>query len=215
MFLATAGAFVAAAIYAGITHKMWEEMQKQTINTDRAWLGVDMGPDPNHPIKISVLRLGPPQFTVVSSYRIKNFGHGPAFKVASTEWVTTDTKDMETWAGFSCNSAMHFTEGTVPVSGIPRPPPMGRMLFPEGFLDRPIGQPDSPFIGASVPDAKFLFFIGCITYKDQFGSSHWTRFAFLSPEWTPRVVLNENVPLHMYGMYNDTDDEADKKKTHK
>jgi hypothetical protein len=190
-------------------------MKDTSINSERAWLGVDMGPDPNHPVKISVLRLIPPRLVVVSSYRIKNFGHGPAFKIATTEWVTTDAKDMEEWAKFSCESAMHFTEGTIPVSGIPQPPPTGRMLFLEGFFDKPIGQPESPFVGSGVPDAKFVFFIGCITYKDQFGQSHWTRFAFLSPEWTPRVVLDENVPLHMYGMYNDADDDAENSKANK
>jgi|SRR5712691_3539020 len=103
---------------------------------------------------------------------------------------------------------MAYTEGKIPVGpNIPQPPPMGRIIFPGGVLERPIGEPNSPFVGPSNPSLKILWFIGCITYKDQFGTSHWTRFCMLSPEVGP-VKFDEHVPLHFFGMYNDTDDDT-------
>lgn len=178
------------------------------VRTERAWLGLDA----NMPIKLTELKLGPPRFEAIAAYRIKNFGNSPAFKVASYGWITTDSNEMENGIDeFGCKGSMEFTEGTVPVGGnVKQPPPMGRILFPGQTLERPLGQQGSPFIGPSVPNAKFVWFIGCITYKDEFGKSHWTRFCLLTPEWTSNVVFNEKVPLHMYGMYNDTDDDTNR-----
>ncbi len=108
---------------------------------------------------------------------------------------------------------MNYTQGTLPVGGtVQQPPPMGRILFPGQVLERDLGQEGAPFIGPSVPNAKFVWFFGCITYKDQFGTSHWTRFCLLTPEWTPRVTFDEHVPLHMFGLWNDTDDDTEPKK---
>jgi hypothetical protein len=223
VFILNVGTFIAVAIYACITHRMWKEMQEQTriqrttgINTERAWLGLDA----DLPIRLKTLKLGPPRFEVIADYRIKNFGHGPAFKIASFEWVTTDSTWLEDdkWrdARFGCVSSMNYTEGTIPVGGtVQQPPPMGRILFLGQILERPMGQPGDPFIGPSVPNAKFVWFFGCITYKDQFGASHWTRFCLLTPEWTPHVVFDEHVSLHMYGLWNDTDDDTKGKKTQK
>ncbi len=212
-------AFVAAGVYAGISLRIWHEMRNQTriqreasINTERAWLGLDA----DLPIKISLLKIGPPRFEAIATYRIKNFGHGPAFKIASSAWIPATAEEMEKeWVNDVCKESMDFTEGKIRVGGgIPQPPPMGRMLFPGGVLERPIGQPNDPFIGASDPNLKFLWFIGCITYKDQFGTSHWTRFCMVSPGVGP-ARFNENVPLHFCGMYNDTDDDSERKKTQK
>jgi hypothetical protein len=208
---------IATIVYAIITNNMWKEMQKQTriqretgINTERAWLGLDA----ELPIKISELKIGPPRFEGIATYRIKNFGHGPAFKIASNGWITTNSEEMEREAKFSCQENLAYTEGTLRVGPqIPQPPPMGRILFPGQILERDIGQPSSPFIGPAVPNAKFIWFIGCISYKDQFGTSHWTRFCMLTPEWVRVTFFDEHIPLHMYGMYNDTDDDTKSEKT--
>lgn len=42
MLVATTGAFVAAVVYAGITYRMFHQMQVQTEQSDRAWLTVEM-----------------------------------------------------------------------------------------------------------------------------------------------------------------------------
>lgn len=133
-FIVNVLTLIAVAWYACTTYRMWNEMQEQTriqrktgINTERAWLGLDA----DLPIAINMLKMGPVRFEVRSTYRIKNFGHGPAFKIASTGWITTDSDEMEQWAKSSCQETMNYTMGTLRVgSKIPGPPPMGRLAFP-------------------------------------------------------------------------------------
>jgi hypothetical protein len=82
MFLATVGAFIAAAIYAGITHRMWTEMQQQTCiqreattNAKRAWIGLSETP------KVQVSSLAGKTYSANTELSIKNFGEGPAQNV--------------------------------------------------------------------------------------------------------------------------------------
>jgi len=205
----TLGAII---VYAVITGKMWREMRKQTrnqadasINAERAWLGLD------GPIKIEAFRNAPPRMLLISNYRVKNFGHGPAFKAISSGWFSDSFDDMKMRAEHSCESLMDFTKGTIPVGkGIEQPPAMGRLLFREQGFDESIGERNDPFSRDYNPKLQKIWFTGCITYRDQFESTHWTRFCMTSPDFGP-VTINEAVPLHYCNLYNDTD-EPEKKK---
>jgi hypothetical protein len=196
---------IATIVYACITYRMWGQMQEQTriqrdagINSERAWLGLA------GPIKIEAFSNAPPRMLLIASYRIKNFGHGPAFKATSNGWFSDSFDDTESWAKHSCELSMPFTEGTVPVKGGPQPPAMGHLLFRDQEFEDSIGDRHQAFSREYNPKLQKIWFTGCMTYKDQFGSSHWTRFCMTSPAGT--VTIDENVPLHSCNLYNDTDE---------
>jgi len=176
----------------------------------RAWLGLDVGSDPDHPIKISELtiRFNPVQFTATAGYRIKNFGHGPAFAIATEGFITTDQRLLDMNASFGC-------QATLVPQMLKLKPPWGSMLFPNGTRDNAFGGvPGKPFPAELIPNATVVFFIGCITYKDQFDISHWTRFCFTTSPYTQDSLtkVDKNTPLVPYAMYNDTDDNQQKAK---
>jgi hypothetical protein len=189
----------------------WKEIQKQTlieqwtaVNAERAWLGVDVGKDPDHPIQVDELsvKLNPVQLTVTASYRIKNFGHGPAFEVRTQGFITTEERIMVTNATDECQM-VRVTEAL----GVF--PPHGRILFPgDSFINFFGGVPDHPFVIRPFPNDTLLYFVGCVAYTDQFEIPHWTRFCFTNSPYaaTNFAQLNKDTPLVPYVTYNDTDE---------
>lgn len=72
-------AFIGLTGYAYFSFEMWQEMKRQTVAANRAWIGAigivdpqDM--DPQHPLQV-----GKPIYT---DLRYQNFGHEPAQRVA-------------------------------------------------------------------------------------------------------------------------------------
>ena len=205
--LAALGAFISAAVYASITRNMWKEMQGQTrlqrqigINTERAWVGLDV------PITLDAIDISPTAIRIDGHYTVKNFGHGPALKVTQVgDFVDLDAPEQaqKREADFYCASALKFTTGTVPVGGeLKQPPPFGFSLFP--------GQEHPELIqvrGKELPKktARFLRFIGCVAYLDQFKGTHWTRFCMerKAGDITPIGMIPR---LDFCAMYNDTDE---------
>jgi hypothetical protein len=189
----------AAVIYAGISLMMWCEMQKQTriqrdtgINTERAWVGLDV------PITLDSIETQSARVGIKGHYSIKNFGHGPAFKVfQSGTFVDTDRKIAEAEEDTACVAPIKFSTGTVPVGPKLKPlPPFGQILFPN--------QPKDEVIDFTGPAqvVEHLRFVGCAAYIDQFKSMHWTRFCM---ERTPGDV--SRIPkLEFCALYNDTDE---------
>lgn len=190
------------AFYACITYRMWTEMQTQTqiqrntgINTERAWVGLDL------PVTLDAIETRPTQTQIRGHYSLKNFGHGPAFKVMqSGSFVGThESMEMQTReANFFCDSSVKFTTGTVPVGGeMKQPPPFGHTLFP--------GKGDSYPIEFQGPPETLLHlrFIGCVAYIDQFKAVHWTRFCM-----ERRPGDGTPIPkLDFCAMYNDADEQ--------
>jgi hypothetical protein len=191
----TWAAVIAASAYATISYFQWKEMQKQNVNSVRAWVGLDQQ------ITIDALEMSP-QLAADLHYSIKNFGHGPAFKVVTTGFFETDMKTFDGTAQFVCESAVHFATGTVPMSPeLHNPGPMGYVLFPDQLhqqIDRWRGQ--------GVPGATHFRYIGCVAYLDQFKNVHWTRFC-MEPELSGQP-MNQNVRLAFCSLYNDTDETA-------
>ena len=66
----------------------------------RAWVGLESR------IIIDYLAISP-RLGVMSHYAVKNFGHGPAFKVTTTGFFETDGKLLENTRNFTCSA----TEG--------------------------------------------------------------------------------------------------------
>jgi hypothetical protein len=191
---------IATIVYACITHNMWKETQEQTriqrktaINSERAWVGLDI------PITLDAIGIRSNQLLIKGHYSLKNFGHGPALKVVQSGMFVDTNESMEIQgreADFFCDSSMKFATGTVPMQApLKQPAPFGHTLFP--------GQPDNYPIENQGPieTAKFFRFIGCVAYLDQFKTVHWTRFCM-----ERRPGDSAQVPkLDFCAMYNDTD----------
>jgi hypothetical protein len=198
---------IATIKYAYITHDMWIEMQKQTgvqrdtsINQERAWVGLDV------PITLDAIDISPKGGEILGHYTIKNFGQGPALKVVQFgNFVDLDmaVDAQKREADSYCKGAVDFTNGTVPVGGeMKQPPPFGYTLFP--------GQQHTELIqfGGKIGEstAKFLRFIGCVAYIDQFKHTHWTRFCMERKPGSPPTPAGKIPKLDFCAMYNDTDE---------
>jgi hypothetical protein len=195
-----------AIIAAAALYSAWSfsdqlgEMHLQTQLGERAWMGL-VGT-----VTIEDLEMIEPRYKLTAHYQLKNFGHGPAYKIITTGWFSTNLQDLKMMGDHACDTIMPFTEGTIQVGpGIPQPPPLGTMRFPDQTLDEIIGERNDPFTGDYVPNLKKIWFVGCVTYKDQFKATHWTRWCVTSPDSGP-VTIDKNVFLHFCNLYNDTDD---------
>ncbi len=184
--------------YAHVFRNMWREVMKQTVNSERAWIGL------KEPVTIDVLELTP-RLKVEAHYSIQNFGHGPALKVTPSGWFLDDSKTLKTVANGICRGAEEFSTGTVPLgSGLTEQTPMGFMLFQGQFHTETIGSPRDPWQGAAEPDLKHFWFVGCIAYIDQFKNTRWTRFC-MEPAPTQQPITRD-IPLRYCPLYNDTED---------
>jgi hypothetical protein len=201
----TWAAVLAASVYGCITFCQWLEMQKQTINSARAWVGYQLVKDSNLPIVVDRVEITP-RLAVEAHFTIENFGNGPAIKVIPTFWVETDTNlsMLKKTATFMCNSSVHFATGTVPTSpGIHNPGPMGFILFPkQTYTDF------QTWSGDAMPSLRWINVMGCVAYLDQFKSWHWTRFSILIGDGINQI--SNNSPRKMYTLFNDTDETGEK-----
>jgi hypothetical protein len=159
------------------------------------------------PITLDTIDITPKAGKIEGHYSVKNFGHGPALKVVQFgNFVDLDTtmEVQKREADSYCNGAVNFTNGTVPVGGEMRqPPPFGYTLFP--------GQQHTELIqfGGKIPEktARFLRFIGCVAYIDQFKTTHWTRFCMERKPGSPPTPVGRMPKLDFCAMYNDTEPE--------
>jgi hypothetical protein len=196
---------ISLIVYAWITKRMWTEMQRQTtiqseteINSERAWIGIDV------PITIDAVAVKGDRVAIEGHYSLKNFGHGPAVKVVQRGnfvYDPSNLKGTEREAAFYCDSSVKFATGTVPVGGSSEePPPFGYTLFPDKWHDEPIEY------NGPVSTLKFLQFIGCAAYLDQFKAVHWTRFCMMR-----KPGDTDSIPkLDFCSLYNDTDSKPDR-----
>jgi|SRR5579863_310104 len=201
----TWAAFLAASVYACISFCQWREMQKQTINSARAWLGYQQVKDSNLPIIVDRVEISP-RLAVDAHYTIQNFGNGPAVKVVPTFWVETDINltMLKRTAAFICDSSVNFATGTVPMGpGVHNPGPMGFILFPkQTYTDV------QSWSGGAMPSLRWMYVMGCVAYIDQFNASHWTRFVVVIGDG--RNPIGSTSPQKLYTLYNDTDETGEK-----
>jgi hypothetical protein len=94
MFLATAGAFAAAAIYAGITHKMWKEVREQTViqkvtfdSTQRPWIVSEFAP--------RSLTFKEDGVFLDTQFRLTNVGHSLAESITVWTRLNFDVRTLQ------------------------------------------------------------------------------------------------------------------------
>lgn len=207
-FIISLGTLLVVGAYTCVSWQQWKtmdrtfkEVQKQTeiqrntgINTERAWIGLDT------PITLDAIEIKSTQTRIKGHYSLKNFGHGPAFKVIQSGSFVRTGENMEVQAreaNFYCDSSIKFATGAVPVGGeMKQPPPFGRILFPDKADSYPI-----EFQGPS-DTVLHLRFIGCVAYIDQFKTVHWTKFCMERRPGDTTLIPK----LDFCAMYNDTDE---------
>ena len=205
--------------YAYITFQLWQEAQKQTVDSARAWVGYQQIPNSNLPIAIDRLEISP-SLRVEWHYTIENFGNGPAIKVVPESLIppSNDLEGVRGTAAFICDNGTKFATGTIPIEP-PRQNPgrMGIVLFPhQTYTDNSMSpsRSDSPYAsawkGPAMPDLKWMFIMGCVAYLDQFKAPHWTRFVVQIGNGIDPVSMAS--PRMLYSLLNDTDETGEKKK---
>jgi hypothetical protein len=170
---------VGVLIYTGVTIYEWREMHESTVISQRAWVG------PPSPAVIYSLELGQPGSRVNFTVPIRNFGQSVALHVVAWAEMSFAENKIDATVKETCANATSISNGIffdpeARLNGVykeVRPNrPFGNILFP--------GQ-EMPMIfagtGAPNPDSKQLMIIGCIVYKDQFGTQRRTRFCFGPP----------------------------------
>jgi hypothetical protein len=203
---------VLLAIYTGYTVKMYcankqaadaatsaAKTAKDTlITSSRPWLGLD------GTVTTDVLEKSP-IFKIAGHYTIKNFGQGPAirfFAFSEPVW-DSEGENYMTIGRSACNIPIQFITNTR------NPGPMGSILFPAQTHPQGIGD-GGPWRGnASAPNVKHIWVVGCIAYLDQFKALHWTRFCVESSYFAK--AINKDTPLQFCALYNDTEEDQNKK----
>jgi len=215
MFLATVGAVAAASIYAGITHHMWEEMQKQTcvqresaMNSERAWVGLNQTP------QIEITPLTQKEFTAQIGIQLQNFGKGPAFNVFAQGEFAVHGHVKET-IETTCNLIFPFVglKPTKPVSSNEdlSKNQWGQMIFPNQI---PLNTGNSWSGNSADILEQEIFVVGCIVYKDQFQRPHWTEFSYSTGPLLTQVVRNASSFSRLYvSSANNYTDDAEKKES--
>lgn len=208
----------ATIVYAYLTYRMWGEMQQQTciqrkasMNSERAWVGLDGPPA----VEIGLLedrkRMG-----ATINFTVKDYGKGPALSVmASAAIVPSDASNqhvVEDSLESTCNLVSAFVgmKPTKPVysSEPPTNRQWGHIIFP----GQPFNTGTVTTIDMSKMIGKEVFIAGCIVYKDQFSEPHWTKFCYNTGAFAKDVVKDASSFKHLYmcGANNYTD-EVEKK----
>jgi hypothetical protein len=170
---------IGVLIYVGVTISEWKEMQRATTVSQRAWVG------PAAPLVINSLTLGPPTAQVGVAVTIRNFGQSVALHVVPwVEAVFSDDK-LDATMKETCDNAYTISNGIFFDQDA-----MSHGVYREVRPNRPFGQSlfpgqeiPSTFLGTLTPksDSKSVLIIGCIAYKDQFGTQRRTRFCYTPP----------------------------------
>lgn len=162
-------------------------VQNASVAGERARLGL------SGPVKIQSVD-DDRNLRVTAQYPVKNFGHGPAFDVSSYFVVTPKGRASSAAFGI-CEFARVSATRKVrsEMEGYTSP---GTDLFP-GQTSLQGGFASGPPVTSGPTDL-----IGCIAYKDQFGTLHWTRFCMQSQG----TALSTKTVFFTCTQYNDTDD---------
>ena len=130
----------------------WWEMRQTMRLDERAWVGPSSPP--------TVKNLDYAQGHGNYAFTLKNFGKTPALRLHSAWETSADERTLRAEQDSLCESTTHGD---------------GRVLWPEenretlGDFNLPQPSPMEP---------KAVFIVGCVTYKDIFGTSHWSRYCF-------------------------------------
>jgi hypothetical protein len=207
--LFAAVAAIAAAFAAYYSYGQLKEMQRQSANAARSWIGYQLDGQTGLPFTIDDVEVSP-RLSVTAHYTIENFGNGPAIKVIPSYFVVTDLnktiEDRE--ADFICESSKKFSTGAVPTGpGASNPGPLGYVLFPKQTYSR-----EESWGGDAQPSLTWLYIMGCAAYMDQFKAWHWTRACVLVGDGNSPV--GNSSPRKMCTLYNDTDETGDHDRQH-
>lgn len=216
-FTAAVAAAIAAGIYAGVSHRMRKEMEIQTCiqrqlatASERAWLALS-GP----PQISGVTPLSNPRFNAYVRIGLQNVGKGPALNAFVGVRFATYERVEEAQTAV-CNSVFPFV-GLRPAG--PANPnesdtsktQWGLVLYP----NQPAFVQDINYAGESrTLLGQQAFLVGCIAYKDQFGSPHWARFSYNTAPNASGPIRNATLLGHLYvSLENNYTDDVETKES--
>jgi hypothetical protein len=200
-FTAAVAAAIAAGIYAGVSQRMRKEMEVQTCiqrqlatASERAWVAL-AGP----PQISGLTSLSNPRFNAYVKISLQNFGKGPALNVfVGLRFVAPERVEEAQTA--VCNSVFPFI-GLRPAGPVkPNDSDVsktqwGLILYPS----QPAFVQDINYGGESrTLLGQQAFLVGCIAYKDQFGSPHWAKFSYNTAPHASEAIRNPTSFHHLY-----------------
>jgi hypothetical protein len=157
---------------------------------NRPWLGIDGSITVLKPVVIDKEGLH-----TELGFQIKNFGPGPAMHIGRHEIIrnasedalpngTVDFSNFKREADISCKIA---DANAKPI--VPGEMGSGPYIFPNNFISY-----DSHVTTVPPPNiANSLDVVGCITYSDQFKSTHHTRFCFMGQRSIKNTVAMDQL----------------------
>jgi hypothetical protein len=192
---------LAVIVYSVITWWMWRDSNHNFTVNERAWVG------PSDIMRLYIVNDEAPGIQAFADYSIKNFGHGPALKVNSKGQFIIG------FEGPGQEQAAHREldriAQTVCADTLAATSSLGMTVFPEQIftmVHTPSTSGGEIIFRSGASPIKKLWFIGCVTYRDQFGTSHWSRFCFTTSGEGP-ITPSEDLPWRYSHLYNDTDEE--------
>ena len=200
-FAAAIAAAIAGTVYAGISDRIRQEMQVQTCiqrqlatASERAWVALD-GP----PQLSGVTTMSSARFNAYVEIALRNFGKGPALNVfVGVRFATHEhVQEIQTAA---CNSVFPLIglNPTTPVNSNDQETPKthwGLVLYP----NQPAFIQKINYAGESrALNGQQKVLVGCIAYKDQFGSPHWARFSYNTAPYAAQAVRSVTSAPHLY-----------------
>jgi len=193
--------FLAAAIYAGISLKIWLEMQEQTriqrnlfINSERAWVGQ------SGPIWLEFFTGNDKRLASRTHITLENFGRSPALGVVAMANVV-EHDDLAHSAEMTCKFARAEAGFKVPGMFVGKSDIQhsGQTIFPQQkwqveVIDSPINL-----------RATVLYAIGCVIYRDDVTDGiWWTRFCQETNPFRLASTYKAGEPLGTCNVYNET-----------
>jgi len=188
----------AAVVLAVITVLQWREAHRNFLIDERAWVGI------RHPTSITVISNGPQESTITYVVNLQNYGKSVATRVWLTTNIVTDPQDIVSYIDASCKESNDGTNAILHTWNADKAEKA--VGFVTGDTIFPTEEEGKWFYNISFKRTGVLFIVGCAVYKDQFGTTHHTRFC----DWSQIDITKlsaSDLPLMIYPFFgaNDAD----------
>jgi hypothetical protein len=180
---------IAGIAYAVTTYRQWNDANRNFRIDQRPWIRIELAPSESTGQQVNVTTtVGSP---LIIPVRIKNVGKTPAENITGTFAIQIAGKSDELFLPPDMNNPPHVEHPTHRV-GLTHVDTGS--IFPDQFHDWPIAKVDDSRIGASGPvpitqgdldrlrNGDLIYIEGTVTYWDEFGNKHWTRYCNSIPK---------------------------------
>jgi hypothetical protein len=179
----------AGVAYAIVTYHQWNDANRNFRVDQRPWVKVELVPSKSSEQQATVTATAGSPMTV--PVRVKNIGKTPANSLIGTFAIQIAGPQDELFLPADMNNPPHVEH---PKHKVGLTHIETGTIFPDQFHDWPISKVDNTSIGPSQPTtvtqeevdrvnngAARVYIEGTITYWDEFGRKHWTRYCTSLP----------------------------------